>query len=196
MTKREADELALIEDNVTVDEATSTVRFHYPLIKDPELLSDNRAQAIAIETGVQSRLIKDDFEARLLVSKARVTPSSDTTSNQKVSTPRTELRGLLYLVRLISALLPGMVDKTSSIFLAGDSQCTISAMECEDRILGMWFGNRVAEIQDHMADWKRQGITVEELHHWPGTDNIADLATKGKATVRDIEAGLLFGRYT
>ena len=53
----------------------------------------------------------------------------------------------------------------------------------------MWFGNRVAEIQDHMADWTRQGITVEELHHWPGTDNIADLATKGKATVRDIKAG-------
>ena len=47
----------------------------------------------------------------------------------------------------------------------------------------------MAEIQDHMADWKRQGITVEELHHWPGTDNIADLATKGKATMRDIEAG-------
>ena len=59
MTKREADELALIEDNVNVDEATSTVRFHYPLIKDPELLSDNRAQAIAIKTGVQSKLVKD-----------------------------------------------------------------------------------------------------------------------------------------
>ena len=88
-----------------------------------------------------------------MASKARVTPSSDTTSNQKVSTPCTNLRGLPYLARLISALLPGMVDKPSSIFLAGNSQCTISAMECENKILGMWFGNRVAEIQDHMADW-------------------------------------------
>ena len=42
-----------------MDEASSTVWFRYPLIKDPALLSDNRAQAIAIETGVQSRLIKD-----------------------------------------------------------------------------------------------------------------------------------------
>ena len=62
-------------------------------------------------------------------------------------------------------------------------------MECENKILGVWFGNRVAEIQDHMADWERQGIDVEPLHHWLGTDNIADLATKGKATLRDIESG-------
>ena len=60
MTKREADELTLIEDNVTVDEATSTIWFHYPLIKDPALLSDNRAQAIAIKTSVQSKLMKND----------------------------------------------------------------------------------------------------------------------------------------
>ena len=40
-----------------------------------------------------------------------------------------------------------------------------------------------------MADWARQGITVEPLHYWPGVDNIADLATKGEAAVKDIEAG-------
>merc|ERR1711867_278468 len=59
MTKREADELTLIKDNITVDEASSTFWFRYPLIKDLALLSDNRAQAIVIETGVQERLIKN-----------------------------------------------------------------------------------------------------------------------------------------
>ena len=78
-----------------------------------------------------------------------------------MSLPRTEIRGLLFLARLITGVLPGMVAKPGSIFLAGDSQCTISAMECEDRVLGMWFGNRVAEIQDHMADWANQDIVVE-----------------------------------
>ena len=34
MTKREADELTLIEDNITVDEKSKTVWFQYPLIKD------------------------------------------------------------------------------------------------------------------------------------------------------------------
>merc|ERR1712239_68736 len=101
------------------------------------------------------------IEARLLASKARVTPLTDATSKLKVSMPRNELRGLLYLARLITAILPGMVDKPSSIFIAGDSQCTISTMECENKILGVWFGNRVAEVQDHMSDWEKQGIVVE-----------------------------------
>ena len=35
MTKREADELTLIEDNITVDEKSKTVWCQYPLIKDP-----------------------------------------------------------------------------------------------------------------------------------------------------------------
>ena len=58
MTKREADELILIEDNITVDERSKTVWFQYPLIKDPALLSANRAQAVAMETRVQERLVK------------------------------------------------------------------------------------------------------------------------------------------
>merc|ERR1712215_138757 len=40
-----------------------------------------------------------------------------------------------------------------------------------------------------MADWARQDMAVEPLHYWPGLDNIADLATKDEAAVRDIEAG-------
>ena len=59
MTKREADELALIEDNVMVDEATSTVWLHYPLIKAPALLADNRAQAIVVEASVETKLKKN-----------------------------------------------------------------------------------------------------------------------------------------
>ena len=77
-----------------------------------------------------------------------MTPSTD----PKVSTPCNELLGLLYLVRLITALLPGMVEKPASIFIAGDSECTISVVECQDKILGAWFANRVAEVQDHMRD--------------------------------------------
>ena len=30
------------------------------------------------------------------------------------------------------------------------------------------------------------GIEVEELHHWPGKQNIADIATKGEAMFKDI----------
>ena len=66
-----------------------------------------------------------------------MTPSSD----PKVSTPRNELRGLLYLVRLITALLLGMAEQPTSIFVTGDLECTISVVECQDKILGTWFAN-------------------------------------------------------
>ena len=82
-----------------------------------------------------------------------------------------------------------MAKKPTSIFIAGDSECTISVVECEDKILGTWFANHVAEVQDHFRDWEQQGIKVEKLHHWPGKENIADIATKGEATVKDIAFG-------
>ena len=132
---------------------------------NPQLVGfwDGGKPASATCLYVRYRTSNNDFEARLLASKARVTPSSDATSKLKVSMPRNELRGLLYLARLITVILPGMVDKPTSIFIAGDSECTISAMECQNKILGVWFGNRVAEVQDHMAYWKRQGIKVNHF---------------------------------
>ena len=96
------------------------------------------------------------------------------------------MRGLLLLVRLVKALLPGFPSPPSEIFLAGDSECTIVSVEADDRLLDVWFNNRVAEVKDEMASWERAGIEVNPLHHWPGTDNIADLATKGKAVLKDV----------
>ena len=119
------------------------------------------------------------------MSKARVTPSTD----PKVSTPRNELRGLLGLVRLVTEILSGMAKKPTKIFLAGDSECTISAVDCKDKVLDTWFANRVLEIHDHFKEWEELGIEVEELHHWPGKQNIADIATKGEATFKDIAFG-------
>ena len=47
----------------------------------------------------------------------------------------------LMLARLITAVLPGMVYKPQEIFLAMDSECTISSLETQDKILGIWFTN-------------------------------------------------------
>ena len=59
-------------------------------------------------------------------------------------------------------------------------------MKADDRFLDVWFTNRVAEVRDEMAVWQRSGIHVNPLHHWPGLQNIADLATKGKAALHDV----------
>ena len=56
MTRREQEELALIENNIHVDVEKKMVFFKYPLIKDPALLSDNRSQAKAMAFGQEKRL--------------------------------------------------------------------------------------------------------------------------------------------
>ena len=99
------------------------------------------------------------------------------------------MRGLLILTRLMDELLPGIQVPPTEIMLIGDSQCTIACMEADDRILDIWFANRVAEVQDRMESWKRKGIKVNDLYHWPGVTNVADLATKGRAKNLDVAEG-------
>ena len=57
------------------------------------------------------------------------------------------------------------------------------------RSVDIWFSNRVAELQDRMESWKRKGFKVNNLYHWPGESNIADLGTKGRAEGRDVIQG-------
>ena len=120
--------------------------------------------------------------------KEGYTPSSTSKGGSQLrkSTPRTELRGLLILCRLVTAVLPGLTKMPTRISLMGDSKCTISAVECDSKLLEVWFRNRVAEILDHMEDCRKQGAEVDELYHWPGDRNPADIATKGKATVDNV----------
>ena len=65
----------------------------------------------------------------LPTSKACVSPM------KRFSTPRSELSGLLVLTRLVTAVLPGLVEKPEKISLFGDSECTISSMECDQHVL-------------------------------------------------------------
>ena len=126
---------------------------------------------------------------RLLMGKARVTPSAKDSEKLRRSTPRTEMRGLTMLTRMTTAVLPGLTTCPVRVSLMGDSECTISAVDCLDGQLDIWFANRVAEVLEHMEAWRKMGIQVDELHHWPGSKNIADLATKGKAELADVEVG-------
>ena len=126
---------------------------------------------------------------RLVTGKARVTPTSKEKGDVRKSTPRTEMRGGHMLARLVTAILPGLVYKPEEIFLCMDSQCTISSLEAQDKILGTWMTNRANEWQDHMNAWRKQGIKVPEVHHWPGTDNPADLGMRGTAALWEIGPG-------
>ena len=56
-------------------------------------------------------------------------------------------------------------------------------------MLDTWFDKMVSKIGDHRVEWARHGILVDNLHHWPGADNIADIATKGKAALSEVMPG-------
>ena len=157
------------------------------------------ASTATVYTRYRSKQAKGEMEkqltqapthlVRLLAAKARVTPSAKKTDQLTVSTPRVEMRGLVLLVRLTTACMAGLSELPEQITLNGDSECTISAVECEDGVLQTWFSNRVAEIIGHMEEWEKLGVKVDPLQHWPGIRNIADLATRGKGTIADVMPG-------
>jgi hypothetical protein len=56
MTRKEQEELSLIESNISVDLSLNRVAFKYPFILDVNQLQDNRKQAIAIAAKLEHRL--------------------------------------------------------------------------------------------------------------------------------------------
>ena len=96
--------------------------------------------------------------------------------------PKSEMNGLLLLARLVTATLPGLVDKPTSFLPILDSRCTIQSVEAEAKTLKDFFNNRCEECDEHRRHWVAQGLEVEPLHHTASADNIADLATRGKVT--------------
>merc|ERR1711867_289690 len=83
----------------------------------------------------------------------------------------------------------GMQVLPAEVMLIGDSQCTIACVEADNRVLGICFSNRVAEVQDRMESWRKKNMKVHDLYHWPGVSKVADLATKGRAVHNDIKEG-------
>ena len=83
------------------------------------------------EQGLQYRLA--EYHVQLVVAKAKIAKSN--------KVPRNEIDSLIMLVRLITAVLPGLVDKPTSILIVGDSMCTILSVAAESKILKDFFNN-------------------------------------------------------
>ena len=89
-------------------------------------------------------------------------------------------------------MLNGVAYPVKRITFIGDSECAISAAESEDGVLKPWLSNWVGEISKQREAWSRGGIIVDPLYHTPGPLNVADLATRGTATPKDVAKGLLW----
>ena len=84
-------------------------------------------------------------------------------------------------------MLLGLVDKPSSFLPILDSRCTIQSVEAEAKTLKDFFNNRCEEWDEHRRQWATQGLEVEPIYHTSSTDNIADLATKGKVSKEQLD---------
>ena len=117
--------------------------------------------------------------SRLVTAKAKISKTG--------KVPRNEMNGLVLLARLVTATLPGLVDKPTSFLPIIDSRCTIQSVEAEAKTLKDFFNNRCEEWDEHRRQWALQGLDVEKIHHTASADNIADLATRGKVTKEQID---------
>ena len=127
-----------------------------------------------------------DYDASLLLAKARVTPLSGYTI------PRSELAGTVLQSRLgltaIKALQsePSMTPKGA--ILLSDSKCSIAAVDTVSRVLKPFFHNKVAEIIDNIAQMRKY-CDVEDIHYVAGDLNPADLGTRGIVVPGDLGPG-------
>ena len=48
----------------------------------------------------------------------------------------------------------------------------------------VWFNHRIAEVHEHIASWRRRGIEVDQLHHWPAGNNPAGITAEGEELYR------------
>ena len=88
------------------------------------------------------------FSVALLAAKARVT------SVRGCTVPRSELSGALITSRLLPTVVTAMWEKPTHIFISGDSQCTIAAIEKSGEKLAPYFSNRVSEISRNLEEIK------------------------------------------
>ena len=83
---------------------------------------------------------KQAFEARLILSKARVAPLS------RMTAPRTEMNGLVLATKLLDLTLTSMSDPPTSVTCCLDSECAISATQSQNDLLKPYLANMRALV--------------------------------------------------
>ena len=174
----------------------------------PEIVAYWDGAEEAYATGIYVRWLvcnedgKKRWDAKLLTSKARVCQLGGTTA------PRAELNGFVILTRLLHQVLKALKIPPARITMIGDAEATISAYKSRTASLSPYFGNRIVESEERIVTWGEkleQEVMVETeievlldmnrkplvdfLFHTPGPLNPVDIATRGKATIADVQEG-------
>ena len=82
-------------------------------------------------------------------------------------------------------VIAALWEKPSAVILAGDSQCTIAALEKTGGLLAQYFANRTSEILTNLEEVAAL-VPLKEVFHVPGDLNPADVSTRGNAIIEDL----------
>ena len=115
----------------------------------PELVTffDSSTLAYCCVVYIRWRSTLGGWHTQLVASKVRVT------SQVGMPVPRSELGGLVIVVRFLDSVIKALEIRPKRFSIVGDSTCTISSCETNCSSLAPYFQNRVSEIIKKMSSW-------------------------------------------
>ena len=119
-------------------------------------------------------------EVYLVMAKARVAPVAGTT------VPRMEMSSATLAARITLLVVRGAGFRTKEVVIALDSECSVAALQKRDGLLKPYFAHRAVEVAEARQELGRLCPVVGEVVAVSGSQNPADIATRGRAAPVDI----------
>lgn len=125
------------------------------------------ASKVAFSACLYARVVDEDgtVQVTLLAAKTKVAPI------KQQSIPRLELNGAVLLSRLINECYQAVNEIKVEVFAWTDSTVVLAWLKRHANVWPTFIANRVGEIQRSMS--------AEQWQHVPGTENPADVASRG-----------------
>ena len=178
----------------------------------PEIIAffDGSDQAFGAVLYIRFRTADPDkFITNLITSKGRVTPKGGTT------TPRSELSGLVVAVRLCSKVVRALshTARPIRVTVAGDSKCSVTAVDTNCAALNPFFANRALEVIEAQKEWGTkyehpatqelsdleianlgdEATVYDKVQYLPGEQNPADHPSRGNLKWEQLQEGWQVG---
>ena len=116
----------------------------------------------------------------LIIAKSKVAPAAGMT------VPRTEMSVAALMARLMLLDLHSSGFKAAEVVMALDLECSVAALQKAHGLLRPFFVHRSAEVHEALRKMRRLCKQVLPVVAIRGTQNRADIATRGRAMVADI----------
>ena len=104
--------------------------------------------------------------------------------------PKSEMNAVLAAYKLLDVTLRAMREKPNKVHVLTDSHCVMAAARSETGKLNVYLANWRAQAEQFIASWGRGRLypdcEVLPPLHIAGSSNIADLGTRGLATMDDV----------